>query len=182
MRLRLVSCYRSFFSNSLQVAFTMSLFPECASYTGVYDASGLLRANTILAHAVHLNDEEIALIAERKAGISHCPTSNFNLNSGVAPIGLYLDRGIKVSYLCYCYSQPGADKKRCVLRSGLVPMCLGVTRRRFSTLYRMLASRRRSLRCNIEERPLHRELSVTDSSRSRVCYISRPWVVLRFAV
>ncbi|KAJ7343327.1 hypothetical protein DFH08DRAFT_872372 [Mycena albidolilacea] len=82
--------------NPNEIAFTMSLFPESASYTGVYDASGLLRANTILAHAVHLNDEEIALIAERKAGISHCPTSNFNLNSGVAPIGLYLDRGIKV--------------------------------------------------------------------------------------
>jgi len=82
--------------NPDEVTFTKSLFPECTSYTGVYDASGLLRANTILAHGVHLNNEEIALIAERKAGISHCPTSNFNLNSGVAPIGLYLDRGIKV--------------------------------------------------------------------------------------
>ncbi|KAJ7271938.1 hypothetical protein B0H12DRAFT_1044019 [Mycena haematopus] len=82
--------------NPHEVAFTMSLFPECASYSGVYDTTGLLRANTILAHGVHLSDEEIALIAERKAGISHCPTSNFNLNSGVAPIGVYLDRGIKV--------------------------------------------------------------------------------------
>ncbi|KAJ7685340.1 hypothetical protein DFH06DRAFT_1028923, partial [Mycena polygramma] len=82
--------------NPSEVAFTMSLFPECSSYTGTYDSFGLLRANTILAHAVHLNDDEISLIAERKAGISHCPTSNFNLNSGVAPIGLYLDRGIKV--------------------------------------------------------------------------------------
>jgi len=32
----------------------------------------------------------------RKAGISHCPTSNFNLRSGVAPIGRYLDEGLKV--------------------------------------------------------------------------------------
>jgi len=29
-------------------------------------------------------------------GLSHCPTSNFNLNSGIAPIGYFLDRGIKV--------------------------------------------------------------------------------------
>ncbi|KAF7338165.1 Guanine deaminase [Mycena venus] len=80
-----------------KIAFTMSLFPECSSYTGVYETYGILRENTILAHGVHLNDEELALIAKRRAGISHCPTSNFNLNSGVAPIGLYLDRGIKVA-------------------------------------------------------------------------------------
>lgn len=36
------------------------------------------------------------LIAERKAGVSHCPTSNFHLSSGVASVGEYLDRGIKV--------------------------------------------------------------------------------------
>ncbi|KAG6893946.1 hypothetical protein C0993_012645, partial [Termitomyces sp. T159_Od127] len=39
---------------------------------------------------------ELKLIKEREAGISHCPTSNFNLRSGDAPIGLYLDKGIKV--------------------------------------------------------------------------------------
>ncbi|KAJ7775024.1 hypothetical protein B0H16DRAFT_83154 [Mycena metata] len=82
--------------NPAEVTFTMSLFPECSSYAGVYDTTGLLRANTILAHAVHLTEDEIELVAKRKAGISHCPTSNFNLNSGVAPIGAYLDRGIKV--------------------------------------------------------------------------------------
>ncbi|KAJ7087886.1 Metallo-dependent hydrolase [Mycena epipterygia] len=82
--------------NPSEVTFTMSLFPECSSYAGVYESCGLLRANTILAHAVHLSEEEIALIAKRKAGISHCPTSNFNLNSGIAPIGRCLDRGIKV--------------------------------------------------------------------------------------
>ncbi|KAJ6597045.1 hypothetical protein DFH09DRAFT_905111 [Mycena vulgaris] len=82
--------------NPSEVTFTMSLFPESSSYAGVYESFGLLRANTVLAHAIHLDDEEIALVAKRKAGISHCPTSNFNLNSGVAPIGHYLDRGIKV--------------------------------------------------------------------------------------
>ncbi|KAJ7172322.1 hypothetical protein C8R46DRAFT_1348764 [Mycena filopes] len=82
--------------NPAEVTFAMSLFPECSSYAHVYDSTGLLRANTILAHAVHLTEDEIELVATRKAGISHCPTSNFNLNSGVAPIGTYLDRGIKV--------------------------------------------------------------------------------------
>ncbi|KAJ7741578.1 Metallo-dependent hydrolase [Mycena maculata] len=82
--------------NLAEVTFTKSLFPECSSYAGAYDSFGLLRANTILAHAVHLSDDEITLIAKKKSGISHCPTSNFNLSSGVAPIGKYLDHGIKV--------------------------------------------------------------------------------------
>ncbi|TBU65562.1 Metallo-dependent hydrolase [Dichomitus squalens] len=66
------------------------------TYAGVYDAYGLLRHNTVLAHAVHLEEEEIAIIQARRAGISHCPTSNFNLRSGCARIGMLLDRGLKV--------------------------------------------------------------------------------------
>ncbi|PIL24226.1 hypothetical protein GSI_13979 [Ganoderma sinense ZZ0214-1] len=66
------------------------------TYAGVYDAFGLLRRNTILAHGVHLEEEEVALIKARGAGISHCPTSNFNLRSGSARIGMLLDHGIKV--------------------------------------------------------------------------------------
>lgn len=83
--------------NPSEIAFTKELFPECKTYAGVYDAHGLLRSNTILAHAVHLEEEEVQLIAQRGAGVSHCPTSNFNLSSGVAPVGKLLDRGIKVS-------------------------------------------------------------------------------------
>lgn len=83
--------------NPSEVAFTKSLFPKSTSYAGVYDDHGLLRNNTILAHAVHLESQEMDLIKSRNAGISHCPTSNFNLSSGVAPVGEFLDRGIKVS-------------------------------------------------------------------------------------
>ncbi|GJE90755.1 guanine deaminase [Phanerochaete sordida] len=66
------------------------------TYAGVYDAYNLLRENTVLAHAVHLEEEEIELIHRRKAGVSHCPTSNFNLRSGCPKIGVLLDKGIKV--------------------------------------------------------------------------------------
>jgi guanine deaminase len=36
------------------------------------------------------------LMKRTGAGISHCPTSNFSLESGVANIRQYLDDGIKV--------------------------------------------------------------------------------------
>lgn len=82
--------------NRGEIAFTKELFPDCASYAHVYDKFGLLRGNTVLAHAIHLEPAEVELIKARNAGISHCPTSNFNLSSGVAPVGEYLDKGIKV--------------------------------------------------------------------------------------
>jgi len=82
--------------NQEEVVYTLNLYPNADSYARVYDFHGLLRDTTILAHAVHLSDDEIRLIKVRKAGISHCPTSNFNLRSGVAPIGRYLDEGLKV--------------------------------------------------------------------------------------
>jgi guanine deaminase len=69
------------------------------SYAEAYDTRGLLRDTTILGHAIHLTDSEIDLIKKRNAGIAHCPTSNFYLSSGVAPIGKYLDKGLKVCLL-----------------------------------------------------------------------------------
>ena len=80
-----------------EIELTKKCFPLSTSYADVYDSFGLLRHNTILAHAVHLTDQEIALIKQRESGISHCPTSNLNLRSGCANIGKYLDLGIKAS-------------------------------------------------------------------------------------
>ncbi|EGN98551.1 hypothetical protein SERLA73DRAFT_169494 [Serpula lacrymans var. lacrymans S7.3] len=68
----------------------------CDSYAGVYDTYHLLRENTILAHGIYLTDDEVKLLKERNVGISHCPGSNFHVNSGVARVGEWLDQGIKV--------------------------------------------------------------------------------------
>jgi 8-oxoguanine deaminase len=48
------------------------------------------------AHAVFLNEEEIALMAETGTGVAHCPSSNMRLGSGIAPIREMLDAGVKV--------------------------------------------------------------------------------------
>jgi len=48
------------------------------------------------AHAIFLNEEEIALMAETGTGVAHCPTSNMRLGSGIAPIREMLDAGVKV--------------------------------------------------------------------------------------
>ncbi|KAF8634078.1 hypothetical protein AX15_001080 [Amanita polypyramis BW_CC] len=82
--------------NLKEVEDTLKAFPKARNYADVYNIFGLLRHNTILGHAVHLNEDELTLIKKNEAGIAHCPVSNFNLRSGIAPIGKYLDRGIKV--------------------------------------------------------------------------------------
>jgi guanine deaminase len=82
--------------NETEVIETLKRFPEAKNYADVYHTYGLLRENTILAHAIHLTKDEVELMKNRGVGISHCPTSNFNLNSGIAPIGYFLDRGVKV--------------------------------------------------------------------------------------
>ena len=53
--------------------------------------------NAWFAHCVHLNDAEIKLMGQRQVGISHCPSSNMRLGSGIARIRELLDAGVKVS-------------------------------------------------------------------------------------
>jgi guanine deaminase len=89
--------------NRNEVLKTLELFPEATSYADVYDRYGLLGPRTILAHAIHLEEQEIALIKERDAGVSHCPTSNFNLRSGVCAVGNLIDRGIKVIFFFFAF-------------------------------------------------------------------------------
>ncbi|MCJ7735578.1 MAG: amidohydrolase family protein, partial [Anaerolineales bacterium] len=56
----------------------------------------LLDAQTLLAHCVVLDNEEIELLAETNTQVVHCPESNLKLGSGIAPIALMLEKGINV--------------------------------------------------------------------------------------
>lgn len=61
------------------------------------DRLGFFSCPTLLAHAVHLTDEEIALLAARDVAISHNPISNLKLASGVARLPQLLKAGMRVS-------------------------------------------------------------------------------------
>ena len=49
-----------------------------------------------MAHCVHSSEEEIALMKEKNVFVAHCPQSNTNIASGIAPIRIYLDKDMKV--------------------------------------------------------------------------------------
>jgi 8-oxoguanine deaminase len=57
---------------------------------------GWLGSDVWLAHCVHLSPEEVALFAETGTGVAHCPSSNFRLGSGLAPVRALLDAGAPV--------------------------------------------------------------------------------------
>ena len=82
--------------NKPEVELVSRMFPESSSYAGVYDDHGLLTPRTVLAHAVHLTEEEATLVAERKAKVSHCPASNSALTSGAARVRWLWERKIDV--------------------------------------------------------------------------------------
>lgn len=83
--------------NHKEIETTLELFPHCETYTAVYDHFKLLTRGTILAHCVHLTKEERKMIKQREAGVSHCPSSNFFIQSGCARVREMLDDGINVS-------------------------------------------------------------------------------------
>lgn len=61
------------------------------------DSISALHDHTVLAHCVHVNDEEVYLLKNNNARVSHCPSSNLKLGSGIANIPRYLKEGITVS-------------------------------------------------------------------------------------
>ena len=79
-----------------EIARVAELFPESTDYLDVYDRAGALGPRTILAHAIHLSQREVARIVETDTRVAHCPASNLFLASGVMPLGRYLEAGMLV--------------------------------------------------------------------------------------
>jgi guanine deaminase len=84
--------------NLAEIDWVKELFPKSKSYGQAYDDFDLFGkgAPTIMAHCVYLTDEEMQLIKENDVFIAHCPESNTNLSSGIAPIRKYLERELKI--------------------------------------------------------------------------------------
>lgn len=81
--------------NEQEIKLVAELFPKSKSYTDVYDSCGLLTDKTILAHAIHLSEDEVKLIAQRGSKVSHCPCSNSSLTSGEARVRWLLESGVQ---------------------------------------------------------------------------------------
>jgi guanine deaminase len=79
-----------------EIAEVLRLFPDASDYVDVYDRAGGLGPATVLAHAVHLSDRELARLVESGTHVAHCPASNLFLASGVMPLARYVEAGLSV--------------------------------------------------------------------------------------
>ena len=61
------------------------------------DEVGLTGEDVVLAHCVWTDESERDVLAKTGTHVTHCPSSNMKLASGVAPVEDYLDRGINVA-------------------------------------------------------------------------------------
>lgn len=72
--------------NLKEIEWVKDLFPKHKGYFDVYEKFGLTGRRSVLAHGVHLTEEEMCRCHETGTAISHCPTSNFFLGSGLFKI------------------------------------------------------------------------------------------------
>lgn len=84
--------------NPSEVQLVAKLCPEAEFYGDAYDRHGLFgkSAKTIMAHCVYSSDAELERMRENGVYVAHCPGSNLNLASGIAPIRKYLNAGLHV--------------------------------------------------------------------------------------
>jgi guanine deaminase len=69
--------------NLAECAWIGDLFPDRRSYLDVYAHAGLATQRAIFGHAIHLDEEDFCTCHQTGAALSHCPTSNMFLGSGL---------------------------------------------------------------------------------------------------
>jgi guanine deaminase len=80
-----------------EVKWVRRLFPECASYTAIYDSAGMLTKRCIMAHCIHLRSDEIATLSRSEVNVAFCPYSNRTLHSGTMRYQKLRDAGLNIS-------------------------------------------------------------------------------------
>jgi 5-methylthioadenosine/S-adenosylhomocysteine deaminase len=75
----------------------MSLQRHGMSPVAFLDHLGVLSERTVMVHCVWVDDDDLALIAERGASVIHNPSANAFLGDGIAPLRKMLERGIPVA-------------------------------------------------------------------------------------
>ncbi len=84
--------------NLAEVEWVKELFPEALSYGDAYNRFELFgkEAPTVMAHCVYITEGEIELMKRNGVFVAHCPESNTNLSSGIAPVRAYLNHKLNV--------------------------------------------------------------------------------------
>ncbi|MDL2258931.1 amidohydrolase family protein [Eubacteriales bacterium OttesenSCG-928-K08] len=69
----------------------------CEYYYEGYSRFGLFGEKTVMAHCVYSDERERAAMRDNGVWVAHCPDSNMNIVSGIAPVRQMLNEGVKVA-------------------------------------------------------------------------------------
>ena len=83
--------------NCEEIALVSSLYPECQGYWETYAGNGLWNSRTLMAHCVWSDAGERQAMKDAGVTVVHCPDSNQNVMSGVAPVRMMLQEGLNVA-------------------------------------------------------------------------------------
>jgi guanine deaminase len=78
-----------------EVAAVADWFPWAGDYLETYERHGLVGPETVLAHNIHVTDDELTRLAAARASVANCPASNAFLGSGIFPMRRHLDFGVQ---------------------------------------------------------------------------------------
>lgn len=81
--------------NLNEIAYAKELY-HAENYASIYESVNLLTNKCVLAHGVHLDDEELRILKKHGTAIAHCPTSNTSLGSGLCDVQRLLAADVKV--------------------------------------------------------------------------------------
>jgi guanine deaminase len=102
--------------NPSEIAFVAELFPNTRDYVDTYEQAGLLRDRSVLAHNVHVTDDELRRLAAARTSIAHCPSSNAFLASGIFNMSRHCHHGVRFGL----GTDVGAGTGLSLLKEGLV--------------------------------------------------------------
>ena len=80
-----------------EIAWVKELHPDCGQYWQTYAKYGLWQPRTLMAHCVYSDKAERAAMKEAGVWAVHCPDSNTNIASGIAPLRKMLAEGLHVA-------------------------------------------------------------------------------------
>ena len=83
--------------NKAEIARVAALFPGARSYIDVYARAGLLGPRSVIGHCIHLQEGEVAALAESRSVAAFCPTSNLFLGSGLFDQARLKRAGVRIA-------------------------------------------------------------------------------------
>ena len=101
--------------NRAEIAAVTELFPDSADYLATYARSQLVGERSVFAHNLHASAAELVALAQARASVAHCPTSNSALGSGLFPLREHVWSGVRVAL----GSDVGAGTGFSLLKEGL---------------------------------------------------------------